>query len=168
MNLETQLTRKVGPLPMWVWLTAAVAVGWWYYKRRTAEQSDGQNGGDGSGDVSNGVSSPDSGTFTGTNSLTVDGASASQTSSGALLTGGWVGNPGGYGNAPPGGDVYVNVPTPVHTTNVITTGHRNPRVPPPPWSGGPRSGSYGGNGGNDHDGGRGDGGGSHGGGRQSR
>jgi hypothetical protein len=30
------LTRKLGPLPMWVWIGAGVAVAYWYYSRQQA------------------------------------------------------------------------------------------------------------------------------------
>lgn len=132
MNIQGFLTKKIGPLPVAVYLLAAVAGGWYLWKRHQAGQGEGLNGEDTSGgsDVSGPISSPDSGTFKGTDSLTVNGDTASMSSAGALLTGGFVGQPGGYQFAPPAGDVFVNVPTPRQVTNVIT--QQNPDKDRPP------------------------------------
>ena len=131
MNLEGALTKKLGPLPVWVYLLVAVVGGviWWKRRQAATGEADGSPDGDGS-DVSGPISSPDSGTFQGDNTLTVNGDSATMSSAGALLTGGFVGQPGGYQFAQPAGDVYVNVPTPKQVTNVITSKNPDKDVPP--------------------------------------
>jgi hypothetical protein len=134
MSLEATLTKKVGPLPIWVYLGAAVVIGviaWKRYRGGGGGGADDSADGDGS-DVSGPIASPDSGTFTGDNSLTVNGDTATMSSAGALLTGGFVGQPGGYQFSQPGGDVYVNVPTPKQVTNVITQKGPDKDKPPGP------------------------------------
>lgn len=118
LNLNTIMSKKVGPVPVPLIGIAVVAGGWYLYKRSKGKNATGPAD-------SGAITSPDSGTFTGTNTINgADGSSATQTSSGPLLTGGFVGNPLGYpGGQIPGGDVYVNLPgqPPPQTTTVATS-----------------------------------------------
>lgn len=142
MNLQTMLTKKVGPLPVAVYLLVAVVGGVILWKRHQAAAAGDSSGdqtstGDGSGGPT--AYSPDSGTFQGSNSLSVNGNTASQSSAGALLTGGFVGQPGGYQFSQPGGDVFVNVPTPKQVTNVITSSNPPKDKPPAPHTPKPKT-----------------------------
>lgn len=157
MKLDNMLFKKIGPFPVALYLLVAIFGGWLWYRRhkQSVAAGGGSTGKDPNGltsDVGNGsISSPDAGSFTGSNSLTVNGDTATQTASGPLLTGGFVGQPGGYQYAANSGDVYVNVPTPSQVTNVITSrNHHKDDRPHSPSRGSHGKGRGGKNHGNNH------------------
>lgn len=118
MNLDNLFKAKLGPVPVWIIGVGGVGVAWLGYKYYKGKQ--GANGANPGGDGS--IGSDPEGKFTGTNSITGgDGTTATMTSSGPLLTGAFVGQPGGYQYASEPGNVYVNIPgSPAQTTSQST------------------------------------------------
>lgn len=118
MNLDDMFKKKLGPVPVWIIAVAVVAVGWFLYKQYRAK---GANGEQNAGETGN-PWSPASGSLEGTNTaIGGDGTSATQTSNGPLLSGAFVGVPGGQSPVnydPNGGNIYLNFPgSPAQTTS---------------------------------------------------
>lgn len=114
---EFDLTKKVGPLPLWGWGLAVAGVGFFVISRKQKAATEAGGGGNGGGQFSSTVTSKDAAGNTTT--YTASGPN-SGISSPAQFS--WGAGPMGYSD----GDVYVNYPGPG------AAGPPGPQGPPGP------------------------------------